>query len=164
MPECTSNGLSVIATPVDDLATVAGVFISRDFKSPLPDGIPEQFPWFLPIAHALVTVDEAYEAKRPRLEIGDAVDLWMVGVADARFAKRGIASTLFRLCPAVARERGFKRCVTECTGHYSQTAARRAGFNVAARLVYKEFRFDERPVFAGIGQPHTYLILYEKEL
>ena len=39
MPECTSNGLSVIAVPEDEPETVAGVFISRDFKSPLPEGI-----------------------------------------------------------------------------------------------------------------------------
>jgi hypothetical protein len=32
------------------------------------------------------------------------------------------------------RNRGFKRCVTECTGHYSQTAARRSGFRSARAL------------------------------
>src|SRR5438045_3121586 len=37
MPECTRNGLSVVAVPVDDPETLAGVFISRDFKSPLPE-------------------------------------------------------------------------------------------------------------------------------
>jgi hypothetical protein len=34
VPECTTNGLSDIATPVDDPSTLAGVFICRDFKSP----------------------------------------------------------------------------------------------------------------------------------
>ena len=34
VPECTTNGLSVIATPVDEPSTLAGVFICRDFKSP----------------------------------------------------------------------------------------------------------------------------------
>jgi hypothetical protein len=67
LPECTTNGLSVIAAPVDHPDTLAGVFICRDLKSPLPEGIPEDFPWFLPVAEALVTVDEAYEAKRPGL-------------------------------------------------------------------------------------------------
>ena len=163
MPECTSNGLSVIATPADEPETVAGVFISRDFKSALPEGVPEEFPWFLPIGQALMTVDEAYEEKRRDLKIGDAVDLWMVGVAEGRFARRGIASTLFRICSGVARDRGFMCCVTECTGHYSQTAAQRAGFKEVARLAYKEFRFEGRPVFADIGPPHTHLVLYERE-
>jgi hypothetical protein len=163
MPECTTNGLSVVAVPVDDPDTLAGVFISRDFKSPLPGGI-EEFSWFRPIGEALMAVDEAYEAKRPRLRLGEAVDLWMVGVPPGtRFAKRGIASTLFRVSTDLARNRGFQRCVTECTGHYSQTAARKAGFQERARLAYRDFRFEGRAVFAPIEPPHTHVILYERE-
>jgi hypothetical protein len=105
MPECTTNGLSVIAVPVDDPDTLAGVFISRDFKSPMPDGIQGDHPWFNPIGEALMTVDEAYEAKRLGLVLGDAVDLWMVGVRpDSRFARRGIASTLFRVSADLAAD------------------------------------------------------------
>ena len=164
MPECTTNGLSVIAVPVDHPDTLAGVFIGRDFKSPLPEGIPGEFPWFRPIGEALVTVDKAYEAKRPGLTLGEAVDLWMVGVPPgSRFAKRGIASTLFRVSADLGRNRGFKRCVTECTGHYSQTAARKAGFQERARLAYRDFRFEGRAVFAEIEPPHTHVILYERE-
>ena len=74
------------------------------------------------------------------------------------------ASRLFRICSGVARDSGFMRCVTECTGHYSQTAAQRAGFKEVARLAYKEFRFQGRPVFADIDPPHTHLVLYEREL
>jgi GNAT superfamily N-acetyltransferase len=164
MPECTTNGLSVVAVPEDEPETVAGVFISRDFKSPLPDGVPGDFPWFLPIAEALGSVDAAYEAQRPDLAPGDAVDLWMVGVAAPKFVRRGIANTLFELCIDVARERGFERCVTECTGHYSQSAARRAGFDEVARLAYRDFRFEGRAVFAAVPAPHTHLVLYEKKL
>jgi len=164
MPECTTNGLSVVAVPVDDPDTIAGVFICRDFKSPLANGIPEDFPWFNPIAEALMTVDEAYEAKCPGLALGDAVDLWMVGVTPgSRFAKRGIASTLFRVSAELGRVRGFKRCVTECTGDYSQTAARKNGFQERARLSYRDFRFEGRAVFAGIEPPHTHVILFERE-
>src|SRR5271168_4633216 len=133
MPECIANGLSVVAVPVDDPETLAGVFINRDFKSPMPCGVPEDFPWFNPIVEALTTVDAAYEAKQPALMLGDAVDLWMVGVPPgSRFAQRGIATTLFRVSTDLARSRGFKRCVTECTGHYSQTAARKTGFRERA--------------------------------
>ena len=164
VPECTTNGLSAIAVPVDDPDTLAGVFICRDFKSPLPEGISEEFPWFRPIGEALMTVDEAYEAKHPGLTLGDAVDLWMVGVPPgSRFAKQGIASTLFRVSTDLSRKRGFKRGVTECTGHYSQTAARKAGFQERARLAYRDFRFDGRAVFAEIEPPHTHVILYERE-
>jgi hypothetical protein len=162
MPECTTNGLSVIAAPADDPGKLAGVFICRDFKSPMPEGFSD--PWFNPIGAALMTVGEAYEAQRPGLTLGDAVDLWMVAVPPGgRFAKKGIASTLFRVSADLARSRGFKRCVTECTGYYSQTAARKAGFLERARLAYRDFRFEGRKVFAGIQPPHTHVILFERE-
>ena len=162
MPECMTNDLSVIATPADHPETLAGVFICRDFKSPLPDGVSEEVPRFLPIADALMTVDEAYQANIPKLKLGDAVDLWMVGVP-RQFAMRGIASTLFRVSVELSRAHGFKRCVTECTGHYSQTAARKNGFQERERLAYRDFRFEGRAVFATIEWPHTNLILFERE-
>ena len=164
MPECTTNGLSVVAVPVDDPDTLAGVFICRDFKSPLPEGISDDFPRLRPITEALDTVDEAYVAKQPGLTLGEAVVLYMVGVPPGgRFAKRGIASTIFRVSADLGRTRGFKRCVTECTGHYSQTAARKTGFQERARLAYRDFRFEGRAVFADIELPHTHLILFERE-
>jgi GNAT superfamily N-acetyltransferase len=87
----------------------------------------------------------------------------MVGVPPhGRFARKGIASTLFRVAADVARRRGFARAVTECTGHYSQTAARKAGFQERARLDYRSFRSDGRAVFAGIEPPHTHAILFER--
>src|SRR5262245_60131443 len=85
-------------------------------------------------------------------------------VAEARFARRGIAGRLFRICSELPRDSGFRHCVTECTGHYSQMAARRACFREAARLAYDDFRFEGRPVFAAIGPPHTHLILLERAL
>jgi GNAT superfamily N-acetyltransferase len=162
MPECTSNGLSVIATPDDEPDTLGGVFICRDFKSPLPPGVPDDFPWFFPIGEALTTVDEAYEAKRGDLELGEAVDLWMVGV-QPRFAGRGIASTLFRVASELARDKGFNRCVTECTGHFSQQAARTSGFQEITRLAYPDVRFEGRAIFTDIEAPHTHIVLFEKE-
>ena len=163
MPECTSNGLSVAAVLEDDPDTVVAAFLSRDFKSPVPEDLLEDCPWFPPAGHALMSVGEVYEARHPHLGRGEVADLWMVGT-DARYALRGIASRMFRLCMRLARERGFSRVVTECTGHYSQTAARRAGFEEVTRLIYKEFRFDDQAVFADIPLPHTHLAFYEKTL
>jgi hypothetical protein len=130
----------------------------------MPEGLPDESPSFIPIGEALMTVDDVYEAKRPGLTLGDAVDLWMVGVLpDSRFARKGIASTLFRLSADLALYRGFKRCVTECTGQYSQAAAVRNGFHERARLAYRDFRFEGRAVFAEIEPPHTHVILFERE-
>jgi ribosomal protein S18 acetylase RimI-like enzyme len=120
------------------------------------------FHWFAPVAELLGAVDAAYEAQRPGLGIGDAVDLWMVGL-DRRFAQRGIASTLFRVAAGIPRARGFRRVVTECTGHFSQTAARKAGLEERARIAYRDFRFEGRAVFATVEPPHTHTILFECE-
>jgi len=163
IPECTQNGLSVVAVREDDPDTVVAAFICRDFKSPIPEEIFENCPWALPAGQALMSVGEVYEARHPHLKRGEVADLWMVGT-DPRFALRGIASRMFRLCMRLARERGFRRCVAECTGHYSQTAARRAGFDEVTRLSYQEFRFDGRASFAGIPLPHTHLVFYERKL
>jgi hypothetical protein len=53
--------------------------------------------------------------------------------------------------------------VTECTGHFSQTAARKAGFQERARLDYGTFRFEGRTVFGSIEPPHTHVSLFERE-
>jgi hypothetical protein len=164
IPECMTNGLSVVALPLNHPETLAGAFICRDFKSPLPNSLLIDFPWFRPIAEALINVDVAYEAKRPGLALGEVLDLWMVGVPQStHFERKGLASTLFRLCAAVGRSRGFKRCVTKCTGYYSQTAARKTGFKECERLAYRDFRFEGRAVFSGINPPHSDIILFERE-
>ena len=164
MPECLGNRLSVAAIPVDAPDTMAGVLISRDFKIPMPDGVPDAFNWFLPIGQALMTVDQQYEAKRPDLKVGEALDLWMLGVDAERFGQRGIGTRLIQLSTDLAKQQGFRRCVAECTGHYSQAAAQRSGFQEAARLAYADFLFEGQRVFANVQPPHTHLILYEKPL
>ena len=163
MPECVGNGLSVVAVPHSDPAVLAGAFLCRDFKAPLPEGLFEELPWFAPIGQALMTVGDAYEANRPGLNIGEAVDLWLVGT-DARFARRGVARRMFRVCAELARETGFSRCVSECTGRYSQRAAEQAGFREMARVDYRDFRFEGEPVFVNVPAPHTHLAFYERVL
>ncbi|HZM36234.1 MAG TPA: GNAT family N-acetyltransferase [Burkholderiales bacterium] len=163
MPECRTNGLSVVAVPEDGPDVLAAAFLTRDFKARLPEGVLEDFPWFLPVGEALMRVGEAYETRHPGLAPGDAADLWMVGT-DPRFAGRGIAARLFRICAELARENGFRRCVTECTGRFSQKAAERAGFSEVSRLSYGDFRFDGRAVFAAVPAPHTHLAIYDRAL
>ena len=50
IPECTTNGRSVITIPANHSETLT--FICRDFKSPLHAGVPGDFAWFTPIAEA----------------------------------------------------------------------------------------------------------------
>lgn len=163
IPECTGNSLSVIAVSERFPDELAGVVINRDFKAPLPPGVPDDFPRFAPVIAALVSVDEQYEAQMTDLKPGQVVDLWMAGVDD-RFARRGVARNLFRLSAKVAQDQTFRRCVAECTGHFSQRAALDAGFQERARVNYHDFRFEGRAVFASIPEPHVNVGLYERVL
>jgi hypothetical protein len=112
---------------------------------------------------ALVSIDTEYESGCPGPQPGQAMDLWMVGVTPgSRDARKGIASTLFRESVEHARQRGFQRCVVECTGHFSQRGALKCGFQERARVIYKDYRFEGRPVFASIPEPHVKFALYER--
>lgn len=163
IPECTANRLSVIAVSERYPDELVGVFINRDFKAPFPPGVPDNFPRFEPIIDALVSVDEQYEAQVAGCQLGQAVNLWMVGV-DRRFSRQGVAGNLFRLSARIAHDQAFERCVTECTGHFSQRAALDAGFQERACVAYQDFLFEGRPVFAAIPEPHLKVGLYERVL
>jgi hypothetical protein len=165
VPECTANGLSVIAVPEDDVHSVVGVFINHDFRADLPAGFPDRFPGFLPIADALRNINSQYERQRPGLGRGEVMCLsWGAVDPHGRFARRGIAKVLFKVSVDMARRHGFERCVAECTGHYSQQAARWAGFQPMARLRYRDHLFRGRPVFRSIEAPHAELVFLERVL
>ena len=162
LPGCTESGHSVVAAPDDDPGHIGGVLMNRDYQAPLPAGILDDVPRFSPVAAALQAVDERYEATRPALESGEALDLWMLGVVPGSpFARRGIAHGLILAGRDAAHQNGFRRCVAECTGRYSQRAAIKAGFVEGARVDYATFQFEGRRIFANIPAPHKFLILYE---
>src|SRR5262249_7047698 len=144
---------------------VAGALINQDYKSEVPPGFPDHFPVFFPISDALLNVNSRYQNLRPGIARGEAMCLgWGAVAPDGPFARRGIASVLIRLSVELAVRHGSGRCVAECTGHYSQQAARRAGFQPMARVSYREHRFQGRPVFRSIPAPHAELLLLERVL
>jgi hypothetical protein len=49
-------------------------------------------------------VDEQYESTIPPLALGEAVDLWMVGVAPDQFTNRGIALAIIKAVGAAGFE------------------------------------------------------------
>ncbi|MDQ2882559.1 MAG: hypothetical protein M3Y48_15505 [Actinomycetota bacterium] len=153
IPECAANRLSVVAISELSPDQLAGVCINRDFKAPLPPGVPDDFPRFEPIIDVLLSVDEQYEAQVADRQRGQVFHLWMGGV-DRRFSRQGVAGNLFRLSARIAHDQAFERCVAECTGHFSQRAALDAGFQERACVAYKDFLFEGSPVFAAIPEPH----------
>jgi len=137
---------------VEDPERLAGAFICGDFKSPLPEGVPEDFPWFSPIAEALMKIDDVYETKREGLvRVTRSISGWSEcpPVSSPRRALR----TLFRLCAEVGLNRGFKRCVTECTCITRKRPPHGPVSRSVERMAYRDFRFQGRAVFAGIEPP-----------
>ncbi|MEO7195697.1 MAG: hypothetical protein ABIZ05_12925 [Pseudonocardiaceae bacterium] len=65
IPECAANRLSVVAISELSPDQLVGVFINRDFKAPLPPGVPDDFPRFEPIIGVLLSVDERPPTSSP---------------------------------------------------------------------------------------------------
>lgn len=161
-PKIATEGLSIIARDVASRAVV-GARISEDLAIEPPDDlITELSPKFDPLFACLEQVGAAYfDQYRP--QPGECAHMFMVAVADG-YTNMGIAPRMNRLFFDLARERGFRRLVTEPTGNISQHVLRdKMGFNVLARLAYRDFEFDGRKVFAGI-EGHEYAMLMEKRL
>ena len=161
--ECCSNGTSVVG--VDAHGRLACALLTRDFKSPLPDDFQERLPKYAPLLDALGTLDAVYESAHPGAGLGDSLDLWMVTVdRDGEFAGKGLATTLVTLAVNLARARGFRWCVTECTGRFSQQAVLRNGFRELSHIAYKDFVYQGTAVFASIPAPHLTFGIYERAL
>ena len=165
IPECMNNGLSVIAVPEDRPDILAGAIVTRDFRSPLPEGFPGGLEGFAPILRALESIDEEYEAMRPGIPFGDTLDLWMLGVShDAPYLHKGLSHLLIKVALEVAKKKGYRYAVGECTGHFSQHGAVDAGFKERARVVYKDFEFEGKRVFENMPEPHRTFGFYEMDL
>ena len=68
----------------------------------------------------------------------------------AALTGRGIARNLVKICMENATKRGYRTAVTEANGPVSQHIFRELGFRERFTVSYKDFRFDDRPVFASI--------------
>ena len=161
IPSSCSNGLSVIA--FDDADNAVGIVLSRDFKLPLPPGFPEGVPKFEPIIDALTKLDTLYEQDRPGLRPGDVLDFWM-GTVKPEVSKKGLLTTMLGLNLELARSNGYRSCVGECTGHYAQNSVKKHGFKELHHIVYADYRYKGKAVFASVPKPNVSFGIYERQL
>jgi len=86
----------------------------------------------------------------------------MVGV-DPKFRGKGIATDLIRRSILLAGVMGFSGIMTEATGKYSQKAFSTIGMLKVNSLEYKDFEFEGKKVFEGMGETHTDLAFMKKK-
>ena len=144
-PKAVAEGLTIIAR--ERSGRLVGAMFSDDFATPPPD--LENLPVsFAPVGALLESLDEEYRHTQT-IVVGSHAHLNMLAVLPAR-AGMGIAQNLVKICMENAAKRGYRFAVTEANGPVSQHIFRKLGFRERFTVSYKDFRFDDRPVFASI--------------
>ena len=144
-PKAVAEGLTVIAR--DRSGKLVGAMFSEDFGTPTPhlEHLPESFA---PVGALLDSLDAAYRLTQS-IVVGSHAHLVMLAVFSS-LSGRGIAQNLVKLCLENAAKRGYRLAVTEATGPISQHIFRKLGFRERLIASYKDFRFDDQPVFESI--------------
>jgi GNAT superfamily N-acetyltransferase len=147
---CTING------------EVAAVCISEDMASPL---VPEEDVFYangvdgsgkfkidmdkwLPLLLLLGGLDEKALAGKD-LQKGELFHQFMVAV-NPKFQKRGLCKRILEANLKLAKERGYRKALIECTGNFSHGAAVKLGYKLEQTSVYKDFQMPEE---YGGGRP-----------
>ena len=159
VPTIIRFGLTIICR--SDTGQMAGVLLTDDFASPAPINISKISAKFLPILAMLELLDEQFWDGRT-VRVGEFLHLFMLGV-DKQFAGRGIAQGLVDSCIENGRRKRFRTAVTEATGKVSQHVFLKNGFADRFSVSYRDFKYENEPVFASI-RDHEKAILMERSL
>eukprot|EP00978_Attheya_sp_CCMP212_P024449 scaffold76778_cov60-Attheya_sp.AAC.3 len=176
--ECSTNEMSVACIDQTTQKVVA-CLILRDFSSPLPALVEEvvtkwndpemskrcDYIYMGPLLEALVDVDTKYLEKRhPNgLKSNVVVDFWMGGT-DVDYRNRGLLKQCLVKSIELAREKGFKYGVGECTGAFSARALRSVGATSIVATEYATFKVSNGQVGLNVEPPNTHLEIFEHNL
>ena len=159
-PQVAADSLTIVARLADS-GELAGVLLTEDSASAMPDGMDRLSPKFDPIFDLLGQLDAEYRdahAVRP----GESLHLFLLGVSD-RAAGQGVAQQLVEACLEHGTRRGYRVAVTEATNRVSQHIFRKLGFVERVKRSYADHRFNGREFFASIAE-HGGPILMDKAL
>jgi len=147
---CGEASLSTVAIIDGELAAVC---VSEDLMDPL---VPEADTFYAtgedasgrfkinmdrwgPVLALLGGLDESFlETEEKDAAQGQLFHQFMVAV-NPKFQKRGLCRKIMEANLAVAKARGFRRSVIECTGRFSHAAALKCGYKENRRVVYGDF-------------------------
>ena len=160
VPSVIPDGLTVISRSAGT-GELAGVLLTDDFASP-PDLDTSQInPKFSPILSMLERLDEQFRKGRT-ISPGNYLHLFMLGV-EGRFAGQGIGQGLIKACIDNGSRRGYRTALTEATGKVSQHIFRKNGFVDRFSVLYRDFQYENKAVFASIRE-HEQAMLMDRSL
>ena len=155
LPQSEVDGLTLVAQQ-HGTGELAGVMLSLDSASPMPEALDRLPPKFLPVFEILGHLEDQYR-KGSLPSPGESVHLYLLGVS-SRFAGQGIAQRLVSESTATAARRGYRFAVTEATNRTSQHIFRKNNF---VERVQGSYALN--PVFASIVN-HGGPILMDKAI
>lgn len=160
LPQVTEEGLTVVARRCGT-GELVGALIANDPARETAAGMETLSEKFAPIASILGELVTRYRSiKQPKP--GQLLHLYLLGVA-ASAGGRGVAQQLVAACLDNGAHKGFKMAAGEATNPTSQHIFRKHGFEERGQILYRDYLFNGRHIFAGIaefGGP----ILMEKRL
>ena len=159
-PQVAEERLTIVAR-LAGTGELAGVLLTEDSASAMPEGMDRLSPKFDPIFDILGQLDTEYRGGKT-VRPGESLHLFLLGVSD-RVAGRGVAQQLVAACLEHGTRRGYRIAVTEATNKVSQHIFRKQGFVERVKRSYEAHRFNGRPVFASIAE-HGGPILMDKSL
>jgi len=158
VPSVIRDGLTVISRS-EVTGELVGALLTDDFASPPDLEMSQVSPKLAPILSMLETLDEQFRDGKT-LAPGKYLHLFMLGV-DARLAGQGIGQGLVKACLDNALRKGYQAAVTEATGKVSQHIFRKNGFIDRFSVSYRDFRYENKAVFASIME-HEKAILMDR--
>lgn len=159
-PGAAAEGLTIIARSAGT-GEMMGAFLAADFTAPPPAGIEHVSEKLLPMFTLLDQLDAAYQRDKS-IELGIYLHLLLLGVPRS-FKGRQVAQHLVAACEENGRRKGYRVAVTEASGSVSQHIFRKQGYVDRCQVLYREYRYEGRPVFAAIAG-HSGVILMDKRL
>merc|ERR1712080_774676 len=123
------------------------------------DGVEESYRPIQAIHHTLRRQNShIYE------EIGTdkMFSIRMIGV-DVESRGQGVATNLIRRSILLAGCLGFRAIKAEATGSFSKEAFEKVGMIPASSIKYKDFVFEGKKVFEGLGKENTEITFMKKK-
>ncbi|MDJ1479021.1 hypothetical protein QNI16_00920 [Cytophagaceae bacterium YF14B1] len=146
--KAVTDGLSIVAK--DSISgEVIGCLVCEDFITELPEGIETISEKFFPIFGLLEELTNKFKSQNVVAQ-GELYHLFMGGVRK-EFAGKGVIDELTLEAEKLAQSKNFKGAIGEATGPISQHVyVNRFGYQPLDIVEYKEFLFEDAPVFADI--------------
>lgn len=155
---CENEGLSFLARE-EKTGEVVGFIFCHDLTMDLEALGPEMRDY---LSNFDATIQLMTELEEKYLDIGAIVPgtvlhIYQLGIG-REFRNRSISTTLIRHVLAFAREKGFKKIVTDCTGLQSCRSFEQCGFTRAGSIAYSSFLYRGTAFFDGLEGEITLMV------